>query len=116
MSPSPSNARKFAHKVLQTIYRTQAFADNVIEATLNDVVLSEPDRALAFELVYGVLRHAITLDWRLDHLSRKPMARLPLNVATILRVAAYQLLFSGPHSGLRRCQRGRETDSVTAGT
>lgn len=93
MSPSPSNARKFAHKVLQTIYRSQAFADDVFDTAIKDVVLSEPDRALAFELVYGVLRHAITLDWRLDHLSRKPMARLPLNVATILRVAAYQLLF-----------------------
>jgi 16S rRNA (cytosine967-C5)-methyltransferase len=79
--------------VLQTIFRTQAFADDVFDATINDVVLSGPDRALAFELVYGVLRHAITLDWRLDHLSRKPMARLPLNVATILRVAAYQLLY-----------------------
>ncbi len=93
MPPFPSNARKFACAVLQTIYRTQAFAEDVIETTLNDVVLSEPDRALAFELVYGVLRHAITLDWRLDHLSHKPMARLPLNVATILRVAAYQLLY-----------------------
>ncbi len=93
MSRSPSNARKFAHTVLQTIYRSQAFADDVFDAAIKDVVLSEPDRALAFELVYGVLRHAITLDWRLDHLSRKPMARLPLNVATILRVAAYQLLF-----------------------
>jgi len=79
--------------VLQTIFRTQAFADDVFDATIKDVVLSSPDRALAFELVYGVLRHAITLDWRLDHLSRKPMARLPLNVATILRVAAYQLLY-----------------------
>ena len=79
--------------MLQTIFRTQAFADDVFDATIKDVVLSSPDRALAFELVYGVLRHAITLDWRLDHLSRKPMARLPLNVATILRVAAYQLLY-----------------------
>ena len=92
-TPSPSNPRKFACKVLQTIFRTQAFADDVFDATINEVVLSGPDRALAFELVYGVLRHAITLDWRLDHLSRKPMARLPLNVASILRVAAYQLLY-----------------------
>ena len=93
MPSSPSNARNLACKVLQTIYRSQTFADDVFDATVNDVVLPEPDRALAFELVYGVLRHALTLDWRLDHLSRKPMARLPLNVATTLRVAAYQLLY-----------------------
>jgi 16S rRNA (cytosine967-C5)-methyltransferase len=91
--PSLSNPRKFACKVLQTIYRSQCFADDVIDAAIKDVLLSEQDRALAFELVYGVLRHAINLDWRLDQISRKPMARLPLNVAIILRVAAYQLLY-----------------------
>lgn len=90
---SPPTARKIACRVLQTIYRKQAFADEVFEATLREISLSPQDRALAFELVYGVLRHALTLDWRLDQISRKPMARLPLNVATSLRVAAYQLLY-----------------------
>ncbi len=93
MAPSPSNARKFACDVLLDIYRYQAFTDDVFDAATKDVVLSELDRLLAFELVYGVLRYAITLDWRLDQLSRKPMTRLPLNVATTLRVAAYQLLY-----------------------
>ena len=93
MPASPHTARKLACTVLQTIYRTQAFADDVFDATVQDVSLSAQDRALAFELVYGVLRHVIMLDWRLDHISRKPMARLPLNVATTLRVAAYQLLY-----------------------
>ncbi|MEX2491651.1 MAG: 16S rRNA (cytosine(967)-C(5))-methyltransferase RsmB [Nitrospirales bacterium] len=91
--PSPSNPRKFACKVLQTIYRSQGFADDVFDAAIKEAVLSNQDRALAFEMVYGVLRHALTLDWRLDQISRKPLARLPLNVATILRVAAYQLLY-----------------------
>ncbi|MGD9852057.1 MAG: 16S rRNA (cytosine(967)-C(5))-methyltransferase RsmB [Nitrospirales bacterium] len=90
----PPTARKIAWKVLQTIYRNQAFADDAFDAiVLKEISLSSQDRALAFELVYGVLRHAFTLDWRLDQLSRKPMARLPLNVATTLRVAAYQLLY-----------------------
>ncbi len=93
MSSSPSNARKFSCKVLQAIYRDQAFADDVFDAAIKDVVLPDSDRSLAFELVYGVLRRSVTLDWRLDHLSRKPIARLPLNVATVLRVAAYQLLY-----------------------
>ncbi len=92
-SPPLSNPRKFACRVLQTIFRTQAFADDVFDAEIKDVVLSDQDRALAFELVYGVLRRAVTLDWRLDQISRKPIARLPLNVATTLRVAAYQLLY-----------------------
>lgn len=93
MPSSPPTARNIACKVLQTVYRKQTFADDVFDATLQETSLPPQDRALAFELVYGVLRHALTLDWRLDQLSRKPMARLPLNVATTLRVAAYQLLY-----------------------
>lgn len=92
MPSPPTTARKAAWIVLQTIYRTQVFADDAFDATLQDVSLSTQDQALAFELVYGVLRHAIMLDWRLDQISRKPMARLPLNVATTLRLAAYQVL------------------------
>ncbi len=93
MAYSPPTARTIACRVLQTVYRSQAFADDVFDAALQEISLSQQDRALAFELVYGVLRHALTLDWRLDQISRKPMARLPLNVATTLRVAAYQLLY-----------------------
>lgn len=87
------NARKIAAAALQTIERTRAFSDDAFDHITKDLVVSERDRHLAFELVYGVLRHYLTLDWRLDQVSRKPMARLPLTVATTLRVAAYQLLY-----------------------
>ncbi len=87
------SARKIAAATLQTIERTRAFSDDVFDHITKDLVVSERDRHLAFELVYGVLRHYITLDWRLDQVSRKPMVRLPLTVATTLRVAAYQLLY-----------------------
>ncbi len=83
----------FAWSALQRIYRSQEHIDVVFEDLIRHTPLADQDRALAFELIYGVLRHAITLDWRLDHLSRKPLARLPLTVATTLRLAAYQLLY-----------------------
>ncbi|PJA79760.1 MAG: 16S rRNA (cytosine(967)-C(5))-methyltransferase RsmB [Nitrospirae bacterium CG_4_9_14_3_um_filter_51_5] len=86
-------ARKIAAATLQTIERTRAFSDDVFDHLTKDLDVSERDRHLAFELVYGVLRHYLTLDWRLDQVSRKPMVRLPLTVATTLRVAAYQLLY-----------------------
>jgi 16S rRNA (cytosine967-C5)-methyltransferase len=87
------SARKIAAAALQTIERTRGFSDDVFDDITKDLVVSERDRHLAFELVYGVLRHYLTLDWRLDQVSRKPMVRLPLTVATTLRVAAYQLLY-----------------------
>lgn len=87
------SARKIAAATLQTIERTRAFSDDAFDDITKDLVVSQRDRDLAFELVYGVLRHYFTLDWRLDQVSRKPMVRLPLTVATTLRVAAYQLLY-----------------------
>jgi 16S rRNA (cytosine967-C5)-methyltransferase len=87
------SARRIAAAALQTIERTRGFSDDVFDDITKDLVVSERDRHLAFELVYGVLRHYLTLDWRLDQVSRKPMVRLPLTVATTLRVAAYQLLY-----------------------
>ncbi|MEJ2229767.1 MAG: 16S rRNA (cytosine(967)-C(5))-methyltransferase RsmB [Nitrospirales bacterium] len=87
------SARKIAAATLQTIERTRAFSDDVFDHMTKGLMVSERDRHLAFELVYGVLRHYLTLDWRLDQISRKPMVRLPLTVATTLRVAAYQLLY-----------------------
>ncbi len=100
MTPPSFSGRKLAWVVLQKVYRSEVFADETFDATIKDHRVSDQDRALAFELVYGVLRHALMLDWRLDHVSRKPMARLPLNVATTLRIAAYQLLYLDriPHS------------------
>ncbi|GJL60350.1 MAG: ribosomal RNA small subunit methyltransferase B [Nitrospirales bacterium] len=93
-STGPSwSARKIAGAALQTIERTRSFSDDVFDHITKDLVVSARDRHLAFELLYGVLRHYLTLDWRLDQVSRKPMIRLPLTVATTLRVAAYQLLY-----------------------
>lgn len=86
-------ARKIAAVALQTIERTRTFSDDVFDHITKNLVVTERDRHLAFELFYGVLRHYLTLDWRLDQVSRKPMTRLPLTVATTLRVAAYQLLY-----------------------
>jgi 16S rRNA (cytosine967-C5)-methyltransferase len=88
-----SSARKLAAVLLQKIERTRAFGDEAFHSLTTQANVSERDRNLAFELVYGVLRHYCHLDWRLDQVSRKPMARLPLTVATTLRIAAYQLLY-----------------------
>ncbi|MCP9464082.1 MAG: 16S rRNA (cytosine(967)-C(5))-methyltransferase RsmB [Nitrospira sp.] len=51
------------------------------------------DRALAMELIYGVLRRLEFLDWRLAALLNKPLSRLPVAVQMTIRMGAYQLLF-----------------------
>ncbi|MBM4124888.1 MAG: 16S rRNA (cytosine(967)-C(5))-methyltransferase RsmB [Nitrospira sp.] len=90
---SVQGARSLALEALLEIERGTAFADEVLDQRFSRAKLDGRDRALAFELVYGVLRHKTTLDWRLTQVSNRPIERLPRLVATALRLAAYQLLF-----------------------
>ena len=54
---------------------------------------SDRDRALARELVFGVLRRRRALDYALDAYSRRPVGRLDLPVRTALRLGLYQLRY-----------------------
>ena len=55
--------------------------------------LKEADRRLATELVMGVLRWRGELDFQLEETSGRPVKRLDPEVATILRLAIYQIQF-----------------------
>jgi 16S rRNA (cytosine967-C5)-methyltransferase len=71
---------------------TAAFADRVLDATLQKAHLAPQDRALLTELFYGTLRQQGMLDARLDALLTKPIGSLPVAVRAALRLGAYQLL------------------------
>lgn len=88
-----SGARSVALEALLTIERSKAFADEALDHCLHHANLDARDRALTFELVYGVLRHRATIDWRLGLVADRPLERLPLPVMTALRLATYQLLY-----------------------
>lgn len=91
----PTGARRVALETLLAIERAEMFADDALDHSLSRAGLDVRDRALAFELVYGVLRHRATLDWRLDHVADQTIARLPSLVGMALRLGAYQLLYLG---------------------
>lgn len=95
MKPSqPSQgARAAALEALLAVERTRAYADEALDRSVSRAALDTRDRALAVELVYGVLRHRLTLDWRLDRVADRPIRRLPHPVQAALRLAAYQLLY-----------------------
>jgi len=86
-------ARAAALETLLAVDRARVYADDALDQSLRRASLDTRDRALAVELVYGVLRHRLTLDWRLDHVSERPIRRLPHPVQAALRLAAYQLLY-----------------------
>ena len=90
---SVTSARVLAFRILQDIERTGAPADETTNCMVAAAHVQPRDRGLTVELVYGVLRHRSTLDWRLDLVSDRPMERLPLPIRTALRVGAYQLFY-----------------------
>jgi 16S rRNA (cytosine967-C5)-methyltransferase len=69
-----------------------------VEDLLADVLKKHPDlprteRAFLLELVQGVKRWELRLDYLLSHLSRLPWRKVHPLVKQILRLAAYQILF-----------------------
>ncbi|MFW5741560.1 MAG: RsmB/NOP family class I SAM-dependent RNA methyltransferase [Myxococcota bacterium] len=85
-------ARSVAAQVLLRVDRDQAFASAALDAELERAVqLSAPDRRLATELVYGVLRCEGYLDERIGRHARKGVASLAPEVRAHMRVAVYQI-------------------------
>ncbi len=88
---SVKGARHLALKALERVTAGEAFADIVLESTLD--VLPEIDRSLAMELVYGVLRWQIKIDWIIDSFSAIKTRKLEHMVLNALRIGVYQLYF-----------------------
>lgn len=89
------DARDRAVDVLVRVEADGAFAAPVLDGALDREPALEPrDRALATELVYGVLRCSPALDARLDACARKPgsFSRLDGWTRAVLRTAAFQIL------------------------
>ncbi len=90
--PIPS-ARSVAFSVLVESEHAEEGLDTLLERALLRTPLDGRDRALALEITYGVCRRLRTIDWRLEPVLDKPLARLPIGVQMLLRIGAYQVLF-----------------------
>lgn len=89
-----SNARTVAVKVISEIERNGSFSNIALDAALKSAELSRADAALAGRLIYGVLSRKITLDRILESRAGKGFKKTHPYVLSVLRVAAYQLLFT----------------------
>lgn len=88
----PSPARAAALTVLLALQSDQTTVDDELEKKVAELRLDARDRALAMELIYGVLRRLEFVDWRLAPVLNKPLSRLPAGVQMLVRLGAYQLL------------------------
>ncbi|HKN60256.1 MAG TPA: 16S rRNA (cytosine(967)-C(5))-methyltransferase RsmB, partial [Candidatus Acidoferrales bacterium] len=90
MSISP--ARTIAFDALRRVEAEGAYASDILHTELGAGVKPE-DAALSTEITLGVLRWRRLLDFLLERLLKKSVAKLDLPVALALRLGLYQLRF-----------------------
>jgi 16S rRNA (cytosine967-C5)-methyltransferase len=89
---NPLSARQSAFIALKSVHKG-AFADVALDRVLAHHTLSNPDRRLLTELVYGCVRRMRSLDALIDQLGRKPALSQPPDVRTVLHLGLYQLRY-----------------------
>jgi 16S rRNA (cytosine967-C5)-methyltransferase len=83
-----------AFQVLLAWHRTGTYPDQLLRDLLGkNPPIKTLDRALLYQLVYGVLRWQGKLDWVLKQFSQRPLNKLSLKTLFILRLGVFQLLF-----------------------
>jgi len=89
-----STARSVALAVILRVVEHGGYSNLALPAALARSGLSAADRNLTAELVYGTLRRLIPLDRVLARVVDRPLERAPARALALLRLGAYQLLFT----------------------
>lgn len=86
------NPRQLAFLALRAVNRG-AFVDVALDRGLQQSPLSDVDRSLFTELVYGCVRQQRTLDALIDQLATKKSHQQPPDLRLVLHVGLYQLRY-----------------------
>ena len=87
------NAREIAYKVLLDIEKNNNYSNMAINKHFKDVKLSNQDRGLATEIIYGVIENKYYIDYMIDKLSKVKTNKMEIYVKTLLRMGVYQIIF-----------------------
>ncbi|MGH8881093.1 MAG: transcription antitermination factor NusB, partial [Stackebrandtia sp.] len=93
-SATVDNPRRIAYEVLAEVSSNDAYANLVLPNLLRHRGVSGRDAAFATELAYGALRRRGTLDAVIASASGRSLTSLDRPVADVLRLGAYQLLYT----------------------
>ena len=87
------NPRQIAFLALREVHRRGAFADVALDRTFRNSQLTDLDRRLVTELVYGSVRRMRAIDFIIDKLATKKSSQQPPELRTILHLGLYQLQY-----------------------
>jgi len=86
-------AREMAIKVLNRVERSDSYLDRVLDSELRSPELSRMDKSFLTELVNGVIRWKMKLDYAISQFYRGDFTKIEISIKNALRVAVYQLMF-----------------------
>lgn len=86
-------AREIAFKVLCDIEDNKNYSNIAINKHFKNIQISNQDRGLATELIYGVVENKSYLDYIIDKLSKIKTQKLSTYVKILLRMGIYQIVF-----------------------
>ncbi|MGX4598754.1 16S rRNA (cytosine(967)-C(5))-methyltransferase RsmB [Faecalimicrobium sp. JNUCC 81] len=87
------NAREIAFKVLCDIEDNNNYSNIAINKHFKNLNLSNQERGLATEIIYGVVENKYYLDYIIDKLSKIKTQKLSTYVKILLRMGIYQIAF-----------------------
>ncbi len=92
--------RGTAVKLLNRVERSDSYLDRLLETEMRNTEMNELDKGLMNEIVTGVVRWQMKLDWVLTGFFHGNFTKAETNIKNALRVALYQILFLDkvPHS------------------
>ncbi|HVF08364.1 MAG TPA: transcription antitermination factor NusB, partial [Actinomycetota bacterium] len=112
-------ARTVALEAIRRVTDEGGYSTIVVPGALGRSRLDERDRAFATDLAFGTIRRLPAIDWALDGVASRPVARMSPSARTVLRLGAYQVLFTDipPHAAVGETvglARDRERGFVNA--
>ncbi|APC40972.1 16S rRNA (cytosine(967)-C(5))-methyltransferase RsmB [Clostridium estertheticum] len=88
-----SNSRLVAVTIIEKVLNDNAYSNIVLGLELNKSELSDKDKALVTEIVYGTLKYKYTIDKILQHFVKNGFDKLESFVLNILRISVYQIRY-----------------------
>lgn len=88
------SGRELAVLALNRIESNDAYANLALTEVLRENAAADKrEKAFATELVYGVVRNRLKLDYLLNQLLARPLKQSALTVKNVLRLSLYQLIY-----------------------
>ncbi|MDB0438280.1 16S rRNA (cytosine(967)-C(5))-methyltransferase RsmB [Clostridioides difficile] len=87
------DAREIGFKVLCDIEKNNNYSNISINKHFKNLEISDMDRGLATELIYGVVENKYYLDYIINKLSKIKVKKMSTYVKIFLRMGTYQILF-----------------------